>query len=68
MDLKKSKPMQYSHGCVRFKDRVDGNVFSYPKGIAKLHHALYKLFQSSNYEIRDCFYNGGIAQKHGFRL
>jgi len=43
-------------------------VFSYPKGIANLHHALYKLFQSSNYEIRDCFYNEGIAQKHGFRL
>jgi len=29
---------------------------------------IFKLFQSSNYEIRDCFYDDGIAQKHAFRL
>jgi hypothetical protein len=29
---------------------------------------IYKLFQSSNYEIGDCFYNEGIAQNHIFKL
>jgi hypothetical protein len=29
---------------------------------------MYKLFQSSNYEIGDCFYNEDIAQNHAFRL
>jgi hypothetical protein len=29
---------------------------------------IYKLFQSSNHEIRDYFYNEGIAQKRAFQL
>jgi hypothetical protein len=29
---------------------------------------IYKLSQNSNYEIRDCFYNEGIAQNHAFKL
>jgi hypothetical protein len=43
-------------------------VFSYPKGIVIPSSCIYKLSQSSNYEIGDCFYNEGIAQKHGFKL
>jgi ribulose-5-phosphate 4-epimerase/fuculose-1-phosphate aldolase len=29
---------------------------------------IHKLFQSSNYEIEDYFYDEGIAQKDAFRL
>jgi hypothetical protein len=29
---------------------------------------IYKHFQSSNYEIKDCFYDEGIAQNHVFML
>jgi hypothetical protein len=29
---------------------------------------LYKLSQSSNHEIKDYYYNEGIAQKHAFWL
>jgi hypothetical protein len=43
-------------------------VFSYPKGIAIPSLCIYKLSQSSNYEIGDCFYNESIAQNDGFRL
>jgi len=30
--------------------------------------SIHKLFQNFNYEIGDCFYDEGIAQKHVFRL
>jgi hypothetical protein len=29
---------------------------------------MYKLFESFNYEIGDCFYNEGSAQNHALRL
>jgi len=29
---------------------------------------MYKISQNSNYKIRDCFYDEGIAQNHAFRL
>jgi hypothetical protein len=29
---------------------------------------MYKLPQSSNHEIKDYFYNEGVAQKYAFRL
>jgi len=29
---------------------------------------IYKLSQSSDYEIKDCFADEGIAQNHAFRL
>jgi hypothetical protein len=29
---------------------------------------IYKLSQNSNNEIRDCYYDEGIAQNHAFRL
>jgi hypothetical protein len=29
---------------------------------------IYKLFQNFNYEIRDFFYDEGIAQNHAFML
>jgi hypothetical protein len=29
---------------------------------------IYKLSQNYDYEIRDCFYDEGIAQNHAFRL
>jgi hypothetical protein len=50
-------------------------VLSCPEGIRNKNvnaipsSCIYKLFlQSSNYEIRDCSYDEGIAQKHAFRL
>jgi len=29
---------------------------------------IYKLSQSSNYEINDCFYNEGISQNHASKF
>jgi hypothetical protein len=55
-------------GMLGLKIRLMEYVFSYPKGIVIPSSCIYKLFQSSKYEIKDYFYNEGIAQKHDFRL
>jgi hypothetical protein len=67
--------MQYHYGYIKFKDRVDGmNMFClapkvlYSKNVIATHSScIYKLFPNSNYEIRDYFYDEGIAQNHAFR-
>jgi hypothetical protein len=52
--------MQYHYGCIKFKDRVDGNMLN---PISNILHSksvnaiplscIYKLSQNSDYEIRD---------------
>jgi len=68
--------MQYHYEYIKFKDKVDGmNIFCL---VLKVLHnknvnaipwsCICKLFQNYNYEIRDCFYNEGIAQDDAFKL
>jgi hypothetical protein len=46
---------------VRLKVLQNKNVNAIPS-------CIYKLFQSSNYEIVDCFYDESITQNHVFKL
>jgi hypothetical protein len=67
--------MQYHYGYIKFKDKVDGIFFClvlkvlHDKSVNAIPSScIYKLFQSSNYEIGDYFYDESIAQNHAFRL
>jgi hypothetical protein len=61
--------MQYHYGYIKFKDRVDEmNMFClflkvlHSKSVNVIPSScIYKLYQISNYELGDCFYNEGIA-------
>jgi hypothetical protein len=68
--------MQYCYGYITLKNTVDGmNMFClvlkvlYSKSVNAIPSTcIYKLSLNSKYEIRDCFYNEGIAQNHAFRI